>query len=425
MRLRLFIVHLFALFVIPSNASSQNDLTRIVSVPHTFRIFYPVNDTLVREDYMSNPMQLDHIKRFLVLSPRVDSVVIHAFASPEGPYLNNKRLAEARARNAKRYLQASMSANHQLPDSLIKLRPLPENWPGLRQLVMEDYPLADSAEIMEILDRKDINDEERKKLLKTISGGQSWSYINRHLLPRLRYSTWVSVCYPVPGVAQVAEREMALCPIVPDVAIRPEFLPVYQENTTMGKKTILALKSNLLYDALTLVNYSIEVPIANNYSVLFYHQFPWWRWGEANNEYCIRFLSLGAEARWWVKPEPRPQKGKRRVRDKLMGPFVGLYAESGKWDFELGRKICYQGEHWSAGLSFGYAMPIGRYLNMEYSLSVGYASIPYRKFTPSKDYEILWRNPEKVGRWSYFGPTKAQVSLVLPIMAKSRKGGVR
>ena len=426
MRLNLFIIHLSflcAVFAIPNNASGQNGLTRNVSVPHTFRIFYPMNDTLVSEDYMSNPIQLDYIKRFLVLSPRVDSVVIHAFASPEGPYLNNKRLAEARARNAKRFLQASMPANHPLPDSLIKLRPLPENWPGLRQLVMEDYPLADSVEVLETLDRKDVNDEERKRLLKTISGGQSWAYISRHLLPRLRYSTWVSVCYPMPGMASVAEREMVPRPIVPDVEVRSEYLPVYQESTTMDKKTILAFKTNLLYDLVTWANYSVEVPIGKYFSALLYHQFPWWRWGKGNNQYCMRFLSLGAEARWWVKPNPRPQMGRFVQRDRLMGHFLGVYAESGKWDFEWGRKICHQGEHWSAGISYGYSMPLGRRLNMELSLSAGYASIPYRKFTPSKDYEILWRNPEKVGSWHYFGPTKAQVSLVYPILLTTKKKG--
>lgn len=137
----------------------------------------------------------------------------------------------------------------------------------------------------------------------------------------------------------------------------------------------------------------------------------------------MRFLSLGAEARWWVKPETRPQKERFVQRDRLMGHFLGVYAESGKWDFEWGRKICHQGEHWSAGISYGYSMPLGRRLNMELSLSAGYASIPYRKFEPSEDYEILWRDPEKVGRWHYFGPTKAQVSLVYPILLTTKKKG--
>lgn len=101
---------------------------------------------------------------------------------------------------------------------------------------------------------------------------------------------------------------------------------------------------------------------------------------------------------------------------------MGAYGESGKYDFEYQRSICYQGEFWSTGLSYGYAMPIGRYLNLEFSISAGYASIAYRGYTPSEDYEILWRDPNKTGRLHYFGPTKAQVSLVIPIRVKTKGG---
>ena len=187
----------------------------------------------------------------------------------------------------------------------------------------------------------------------------------------------------------------------------------------------LAVKSNLLYDALTLINCSVELPIGDKFSALVYSQFPWWKWGEADNEYCVRFLSLGAEGRWWFAPRPQPATVKRQERDRLVGHFVGVYAESGMWDFQFKRDICRQGEFWSVGVSYGYSMPIGRRLNMEFSLSVGYASIPYRGYTPSTDYEILWRDNENAGCWGYIGPTKAQVSLVVPIKASQKKGGCR
>ena len=178
------------------------------------------------------------------------------------------------------------------------------------------------------------------------------------------------------------------------------------------KKVILALKSNLLYDVLSFLNFSIEVPIyKDKFSVLYYHQFPWWRWGESNNEYCVRFLSIGGEGRWWFK-----------TKERLNGHFLGVYAESGKYDFERQRSICYQGEFYSAGLSYGFAMPIGRALNLEFSLSAGYASVPYRGYNPSEDYGILWRDQSRTGNLHYFGPTKAQISLVVPIKVKSRGG---
>ena len=197
------------------------------------------------------------------------------------------------------------------------------------------------------------------------------------------------------------------------------------EKKSLPTKTIFALKSNLLYDALSLVNYSIEIPLADRFSILYYHQFPWWRWGKANNEYCLRFLSIGGEARWWFALKPKEQTDKRIRRDRLVGHFFGLYSESGRYDLQRRRDVCYQGEFWSAGLTYGYSMPIGRRMNLELSLSAGYASIPYRGYTPSEDYETLWRDYDKIGTWGYFGLTKAQVSLVIPITAKDKKGGKR
>lgn len=186
------------------------------------------------------------------------------------------------------------------------------------------------------------------------------------------------------------------------------------------------MKSNLLYDALTWLNYSIEVPFAGDkFSALLYHQFPWWTWGQNNNEFCIRFLGVGGEARYWFAPKPKPATPKRIIRDCLVGHYVGVYGESGKWDFERQRDICYQGEYWSAGLSYGYSMPITKHLNLEFSISGGYASIAYRGYTPSHDYSILWRDYSKIGRWHYWGITKLQISLVVPIVVKLKKGGAK
>lgn len=217
----------------------------------------------------------------------------------------------------------------------------------------------------------------------------------------------------IPAIEAIRSKAVAKANTTSTPPICPQHYPVLPPQE--GRKTILALKTNLLYDILSLTNFSIEVPFwKDNMSVLYYHQFPWWTWGQADNEFCTRFLSIGAEARWWFK-----------TKDRLNGHFLGAYSESGKYDFEYQRSICYQGEFYSAGLSYGYAMPIGRNLNLEFSISAGYASIAYRGYTPSEDYEILWRDPNKVGRLHYLGPTKAQVSLVIPIRVKTKGGNAR
>ena len=389
----------------------------------SYALYYYCDRIDLQEDYLDNAMQMARIRDILARSPRIDSIAIYAYASPEGAPHRNDWLARRRAEVARDFILANLPNDSVLLPQNIILHPMGENWEGLYEELEANYHLMNRDRVMNIM-RADIPAETKKWRLKQLDNGFTYNWIIRHHMPALRVATWLCVYKPIPEFVPDT---------MPELNVGLQTLPLpggsmqMPVDTIMRKKTtILALKTNLLYDALTLLNYSIEVPFNEKFSVLWYHQFPWWRWGEADNEYCIRFLSIGAEGRWWFKPKPRPQMGKRVQRDKLMGHFVGLYAESGKWDFEWGRDICHQGEHWSVGLSYGYSMPLGRRLNMEFSLSVGYASIAYRKFEPSEDYEILWRDPVKHGRWHYFGPTKAQVSLVVPITMKTkRKGGAR
>ena len=382
-----------------------------------YALYYYCDRIDLQEDYLDNALQMARIRDILARSPRIDSIAIYAYASPEGAPHRNDWLARRRAEVARDFILANLPNDSVLLPQNIILHPMGENWEGLYEELDANYHLMNRDRVMKIM-RADIPTETKKWRLKQLDNGFTYNWIIRHHMPALRVATWLCVYQPIPEF--VADT-------MPDISVEmptlPELEPLPITEVSRKKKTILALKTNLLYDALSLVNYSIEVPIGERFSALWYHQFPWWTWGQADNQYCIRFLSIGGEGRWWFKPMPRPQMGRSVQRDRLMGHFVGLYAESGKWDFEWGRDICHQGEHWSVGLSYGYSMPLGRRLNMEFSLSLGYASIAYRGYTPSENYEILWRDPAKQGRWHYFGPTKVQVSLVYPILLTTKKKG--
>ena len=70
-------------------------------------------------------------------------------------------------------------------------------------------------------------------------------------------------------------------------------------------------------------------------------------------------------------------------------------------------------------------MPVSKYLNLEFSLSVGYANIPYQHYVPTDDFSLLVRDDKLAGTLHYIGPTKAEVSLVIPIRTVSGKKGGR
>jgi hypothetical protein len=395
-----------------------------LSVFHS-KIYYPVNKIRIYEDYMTNSTELVNIKRRLAASNRIDSITIYSYASPEGKFKFNEWLAAERGKTLKRFILENMPDSLEFPDSLIRLNPTAENWEGMREEIVLKYNRPDKAKILEIIDMEGVSDAQRKRMLRRWEEGYSWLYILDNIMPQLRYAMKITVWGPaqldMPELTLQGPDSLVMKPLemnVPKIYVKP----VAGEDV----KTILALKSNLLYDLVSWVNYSIEVPFGGDrFSALYYHQFPWWRWGESNNKYCVRFLGIGGEARWWFKPEPRAATVNLRKRDRLVGHFVGLYGESGKYDFERKRDICYQGEYWSVGLSYGYSMPISKRMNLELSVSGGYASIAHRGYNPSPDYSILWRDHDKIGRWHYWGLTKAQVTLVMPIMVKVRKGGSR
>ena len=378
-----------------------------------FRIFYPVNQTDIHEDYMGNADMLHRIRKYLEKSPQIDHITIYSYASPEGPYALNKRLAAERGKTAKQYLISQFPAERHLPDSLIVLDPTAENWGGLRDLVYYQCQRDDKDEILAILDRTDITDERRKVLLKRLNQGRPWLYILKELMPQLRYATWISVWQRI-QVDRVMEEPINLAMAMPAMSL-PKLEPVSIPTIEVKDTFIVAVKSNLLYDAVTALNVEVEVPIGNHWSVMAEDVFPWW---EKGNKYCLQLLQLGAEGRYWFN-------NNKYYSQKLKGHFVGAYVMSGKYDFQWDYDLCYQGEFWSTGLTYGYTKPISKYFNLEFSLSLGYLSTAYRHYVPSPDYSELIKDPYKAGRFTYLGPTKVKISLVFPlnISMTKKKGG--
>ena len=389
------------------------DLSDIINAD----IYFRLNDERLYEEYKNNSIALEKIHKAIdsIGLDRILNVDIVVQSSPEGVYLRNRWLTEHRTQVISDYIYG----NWPLLEGKTTLHSVVEAWDDLAFYVAEDSLLSQSSKdriLSVIYPESTISLETKKWRMENRLGsdpsvGAIYSYIYRRYYPLLR-GAGVQIKFSNKSI----RTDYTMCGItfkpLPD---KLEEVNLITPNSYLQQtgRIIAALKTNLLYDVATLLNYSLEIPIGRKYSALLYHQFPWWKWGESKNQYCIRFLSVGTEGRWWFKSPKR-----------LQGHYCGIYSESGKWDFQWNRSICHQGEFWSVGASYGYSMPLGECLNLELSLSVGYASIAYRKYEPSDNYEYLWRDPLKSGRWNYFGPTKAQVSLVLPINVGTKLKGV-
>lgn len=116
-------------------------------------IDFPVNKTVIYPDYRRNPAELAKI-RATIDSVRTDkdititSLHITGYASPEGSYANNTRLAEGRTEALKQYVQKLYSFR----PGLISTSYVPEDWEGLRAYIAADTALTCRDELLAIID---------------------------------------------------------------------------------------------------------------------------------------------------------------------------------------------------------------------------------------------------------------------------------
>lgn len=386
-----------------------------------FALYYWRDRIDLDEEYLDNQRQMDRIRHYLANSPHIDSITIYAYASPEGVYEHNVWLARKRAEAAKRFVLSHIPEERQFDADRIRLCPMNENWDGLTEELEANYFRNDRERVLDILEAPVRNDT-KKWRLQQLDNGYTYKYIIRNHMPRLRLATWICIWQkpyqePVGKPVEFAVAQFEETPL-------DSYPGILEPAPAWKKRTILALKTNLLYDAATALNFAVEVPFNEKFSLLYEHHCPWWL--TESNRYCLQLLSFGGEFRWWFKPQTRPETSRRVQRDALVGHFLGVYGMGGKFDLQANKTFCYQGEFFSAGLTYGYSMPIAKRINLEFSISAGYARIPYRHYNPSDDWELLIRDRNKSGVWHYFGPTKIEVALSVPLLVKTKvKGGKR
>lgn len=129
----------------------------------------------------------------------------------------------------------------------------------------------------------------------------------------------------------------------------------------------MALKSNIAYDALAILNLAFEMQVHDKMTV----ELPvMWSLWDMEQEHGIRTVALQPEARWWTGSEV----GK--------GHFFGLHAHVA-WFNVKWNKNRYQDTArplLGAGLSYGYRLPLNEHWGAEFSLGVGYANMKYNTY---------------------------------------------
>lgn len=163
----------------------------------------------------------------------------------------------------------------------------------------------------------------------------------------------------------------------------------------------IGIKTNLAYWATTTPNIGLELTLNHQYTLEI-----------AGGFNPFTFSNSKKLQHWLIQPEFRYW-----TRETYNGHFLGLHALVGEYNaggvgLSLGRlkklkKYRYEGFGYGAGVSYGYQWVLGKSLNLEANLGVGYVYFTYDKFPCVKCGEKLSSTSNH-----YLGVTKVGVSLI-------------
>ena len=334
-----------------------------------------------------------------------DSISIVSAASPDGGNAFNVWLSK------KRGLSTMDLLEERYPDidpEIIYIDPMGEDWSTFRKVVYEDRNIPARDELIALME-SDLTNDEKEKVLRKMN--PTFRYILKHHIYLMRASAVTfNVSVPMVLMPPIAGPQA--------LAEGPEGNILYRQvqplpQAPAEKKMILAVRTNLLVPAL---NVGVEVPAGYSWSVGADYYFPWWL--ARSNRYCAEMLGWFVDTKYWFGKD-------RGEEDKLTGHALGAYAGFGYYDYQW-EKSGNQGEYIDIGVDYTYAIPLAKdRLRMEFNIGLGWIHTVARHYTPTDDYTDLIKDPGiKHRKYNFFGPTRASVSLVVPIRVKvKQKGG--
>ena len=277
-----------------------------------------------------------------------------------------------------------------------------EDWKAFESYIEATYQAENRREVLAIL-RMNASIIQKERYIHALDAGKTWRLLTTKFMGSARNATVVRI------VEEKALLDDRICWSVKPAELIPPLRFEYKTNTEIVelRKPVVAIRSNLLVPAL---NFGVEVPIGNNWSVGADYYYPW-VWPKRDNKNCFELLAWGIEGRYWFGKE-------RTVFDRLRGHSIGLYGYMGYYDFERNFHG-HQGEFVNVGVDYTYAMAVGKKKSVHFEFSIGLGFI----YSQARQYSVIEANGPLISNKitksiGFFGPTKANISLVVPIFQR-------
>lgn len=359
-------------------------------------------------------------------------ILVVGAASPEGSPGINRWLSEKRAD----VLFNHLSQYATLPDSLKSSRFIGPDWMGLLKLAKTDPLLPFREETLSLLSQiageaeAGIDTQSNRQgsqqgrirsqpgrtrslleRIRSLRGGIPYQYMYKKYFPSLRASQlflWYNRVYKPLIPSTMPEWKIVKLSV--DTTITSDSIhiePIFIEPGQPRKLHYVALRTNMLYDALLMPNIGCEMYLGKSWSVAANWLYGWWK--TDRRHWYWRAYGGDIAVRKWL--------GKAAEEKPLTGHHIGIYAQIFTYDFEMGGRGYMGGKpggtiwnkmNHAVGAEYGYSLPIARKLNIDFSLGMGYWGGIYHEYKPRNHYYVWQATKER----HWIGPTKLEVSLV-------------
>lgn len=334
------------------------------------------------------------IVRLYAQDPRF-RMEVRGWASPEGASLFNSSLSLDRAEAILDYVERKTGVRPRA--SSLTVSGMGIDWKGLEESMMRDRNIPYADEALRIIRDVPVWQTEngvlvgsRKKSLMDLRGGEVFEHLMYNHFSPLRRAEIILTYIPEPALAQVEDLSQDVPMPVPEMhpAALPEHIPIHR----------LALKTNLLTDAILMPSLEAEWLIRENWSLAAHGNVAWWSRDSEHRYYQL--AAIYPEARWWFK-----------TKCPWHGHYLGIFAGGTWYDLENGGRG-YQGEGGFVGLSYGYMFPVSRSLSFEVGIGAGYLYTEYEEYLPVPYMGGTHYVYQQTSRMNYLGPLKLKFSFV-------------
>ena len=426
--------------------------SRVHENVHESQVYFRWDKSNYEDNYQSNAQAANKVYNLIkeIGTERVDSVIVKAYASPEGAYGHNMDLSRRRAMEFDRAVKEKMGlVGADIPISVL---PGGEAWEQLRARVEADTVISATAKqrTLALLDDDSVPRDTKKWRMMHFYLGETrqegdvyhWLLLNHYVYLRcldikIYYHDAVPYSLEEPEEEEVKEEpamtteEPAAQPdttaVAPSEAFVPslELVPPASDNTAKRRfSPVIGISTNLLFDATYIPGYGFtSVP---SFSLEYYParghwtfgaDVDWSHWLHYDTHRFNQIHNISLHTRRYFKSGENGFKG-LYLQGALNAAEYGLGWDAHGWEGELLGVNAGIGHKWNWGRFF-----------LDAGIDLGFFYSRYDPYVWGNDatgwyyYDYVGDPAQFAPRqkgFQWFGPTRAYISIGLDLFNRRR-----